>query len=346
MNTKTHLDYHRGHVALGIAGFGTYAPKKTVSAEQLAKEANIPVERLTLGIGFDQIHVADETEQPFDMGLTAAHEAIEDAGIKGEDIDLVIFVSAGDYDYRFWCPSSAIVRALGCHHAYSFEVRNGCAGGNLACNIVGGLMDRDPSINTALVICSDTLSKVVSTKVEGCHPLLYFGDGAAAVVLKKNHPRYQFLSFAEHTDGELSDLLRVDIGGTRFPAGPNIEDCNKNYSQVDSVQFAALINKVYLKEYISVIEMAVKRSRHKVSDMNYIVMNQIKKTLRNDILDAIQLPHDHTYISLTEFGHIGPADAFFSMALAHRKGLLPEGELAIIATSGLGFSWAASVVRC
>jgi hypothetical protein len=44
MNTKTHLDYHRGHVALGIAGFGTYAPKKTVSAEQLAKEANIPVE--------------------------------------------------------------------------------------------------------------------------------------------------------------------------------------------------------------------------------------------------------------------------------------------------------------
>jgi len=346
MNTTPSLDHHRGHVAFGIAGFGTYAPKKIVSAEQLAKEANIPVERLTHGIGFEHIHVANETEHPLTMGLSAAKEALEDAGVKGEDIDLVIFVSAGDYDYRFWCPSSSIVRELGCHHAYSFEVRNGCAGGTLACNIAGGLMDRDPSIKTALVICADTLSRVVSSKIPGCHPLLYFGDGAAAVVLKKDHPRYQFLSFAEHTDGELSDLLRVDIGGTRLPAGPDIKDWEKNYSQVDPTQFAELINKVYTKEYIAVIHLAAQRSRHPLSDMKYIVMNQIKKTLRDSILDSIGMPHDHTYISLTEFGHIGPADAFFCMALAHRNGLLPEGELAIIATSGLGFSWAASIIRC
>ncbi|MFO7746186.1 MAG: 3-oxoacyl-[acyl-carrier-protein] synthase III C-terminal domain-containing protein [Orrella sp.] len=340
------LDHHRGHVALGIAGFGTYAPKRRVSAQALAEQANIPVERLTQGIGFEHIHVADDTEHPLSMGLSAAKEAIDDAGLTGPEIDLVIFVSAGDYDYRFWCPSSAIVRDLGCHHAYSFEVRNGCAGGNLACNIVGGLMDRDASIKTALVICADTLSRVVSTQIPECHPLLYFGDGAAAVVLKKNHPRFQFLSFAEHTDGQLADLLRIEAGGTRLPITPGFNQWEKNYSRVDAEKFAELVNKVYLKEYVSVIKLAAKRSGHSLSEMQYIVMNQIKKSLRDGIMASIEMPTDHTFVSLSEFGHIGPADAFFSMALAHRQGLLKQGDLAIIATSGLGFSWAASIIRC
>jgi 3-oxoacyl-[acyl-carrier-protein] synthase-3 len=103
--------------------------------------------------------VAGDDEHPFTMGLSAAKEALADAGIQGEDLDLVIFVSGGDYDYRNWCPSSAVAHALGCSHAYAFEVRNGCAGGNLACHIAGGLMERDASIVNALVICADTLSR-------------------------------------------------------------------------------------------------------------------------------------------------------------------------------------------
>lgn len=341
-----YLDHHRGHVIAGIAGFGTYSPKKRLSAEELAKTANIPVERLTEGVGFTHIHVAGEEEHPFTMGLAAAKDALVDADINGENIDLVIFVSAGDYDYRFWCPSSAVVRELGCHHAYAFEVRNGCAGGNLACNIAMGLMDRDLSVKNALVICSDTLSRVVSPEIPGCHPLLYFADGAAAVVLKKSHPRYQLLSFAEHTDGEVGDLLRIEAGGTRMPFKEGFQEWHQAYSKVDPNAFADLLNRVYVKEYIAVIQKAVERSGHKLSEMEYILMNQIKSSLRTKILEGIGMPQDHTFISLDEFGHIGPADILFTMAKAHREGSLPEGKLAILAASGLGFSWAASIIRC
>jgi 3-oxoacyl-[acyl-carrier-protein] synthase III len=335
-----------GRVSFGIAGFGTYAPAKTVSAEKLAEEANIPVERLTMGIGFRHIHVANDDEHPFTMGLSAAKEALADAGLRGEDLDLVIFVSGGDYDFRNWCPSSAVAHALGCSHAYAFEVRNGCAGGNLACNIVGGLMERDPSIINALVICSDTLSRIVSTKYKECHPLLYFGDGSAAVVVRRNNPRYQFLSFAEHTDGALNDLLKIEAGGTRLPITPDFKDWDKSYAKVDPDRFADMINRVYLKEYIDVIRLAVSRSGHEIQDMDFILMNQVKNSLRAHILEEIEMPQDHTYVSLIEFGHIGPADSLFTMAMAHRKGLLAEGNLAILATSGMGFSWAASIIRC
>ena len=228
----------------------------------------------------------------------------------------------------------------------AFEVRNGCAGGNLACNVAIGLMDRDSSIKTALIICADTLSRIISPEIPECHPLLYFGDGAAAVVLKRNHPRYQLLSFAEHTDGDLGDLLRIEAGGTRNPITPHFKDWSMTYAKVDPAAFANLIDKVYLKEYLAVINKALERSGHTVSEMEFILMNQVKNSLRAHILQGIGMPEDHTYVSLDEFGHMGPADCLFTMAKAHKEGLLPEGKLAILASSGLGFSWAASIIRC
>jgi 3-oxoacyl-[acyl-carrier-protein] synthase-3 len=80
--------------------------------------------------------------------------------------------------------------------------------------------------------------------------------------------------------------------------------------------------------------------------MDYILMNQVKSSLRTHILEGVGMPESHTYISMGEFGHIGPADCLFTMAKAHREGLLAEGKLAILAASGLGFSWAASIIRC
>lgn len=339
-------DHFRGHVHVGIAGFGTYVPANRVSAEQIAQEAGIAVDRLTDGIGFRHIHRASADEHPLNMGVAAARDAIADAGISATDIDLIVFVSAGDYDYRFWSPASAAVQELGCKHTYAFELRNGCAGGNLACTTVAGLMDRDASIQNALVICADTLSRLVSPNVPDCGPLLYFGDGAAAVVLRRNHPRYQLMGFSEHTDGELSALLRINAGGTREPFSPTFNDWEQSYSRVDGKQFADLINRIYLDAYTQVIERACQLSGHTIHEIDYLLMNQIKASLRDKLMTRLQLPSSKTYNSLIEMGHIGPADAFFTMAEAHRQKLIKEGDLALIATSGLGFSWAATSVRC
>lgn len=339
-------DHFRGHVHVGIAGFGTYVPANRVSAEQIARDAGIPPERLTEGIGCQHIHRASADEHPLGMGVAAAKEAIADAGITAQEIDLIIFVSAGDYDYRFWSPASAAVQELGCRHTYAFELRNGCAGGNLACTTVAGLMDRDASIQNALVICADTLSRLVSVKDPGCAPLLYFGDGAAAVILRRNHPHYRLMGFAEHTDGELSALLRIEAGGTREPFTPEFTDWQQTYSRVDPKQFADLINRVYLNAYTDVIQRACKLSGHTIHEIDYLLMNQIKASLRDDLMNRLGIPLDKTYNSLVEMGHIGPADAFFTMAEAHRQQRLKTGDLAVIATSGLGFSWAATSVRC
>ena len=341
-------DTHQGHAIAGIVGFGTYVPANRISAAEFARRADVPVERFTKGTGFEYVHVANDDEHPSTMGLAAAQDALAEAGIAGEDLDLVIFVSAGEYDYRIWSPSASVVRELGCHNAYSFEIRNGCAGGVLACTVVAGMMDRDPSVNNALVICADTLSRIVSAEVPECQPLLYFGDGAAAVVVRRGHPRYQLLSFAEHTDADLSDLLRIDVGGTRIPFTKDFNDWDRTYSRIDTEAevFAGLLNRVSLSELVSVINRAIHRSGHTLAEMEFILMNQVKTSTRERILDTLGMPQGQTYISFEEYGHMGCADSLFALAMAHRNGLLPEGKLAILAASGMGFSWVASILRC
>ena len=92
-------DLHQGHVVAGIVGFGTYVPRDRISSEELARRANVPVERFTLGIGFDYVHVANDDEHPSTMGLAAAKEALAEAGLEGENLDLVIFVVITQYIY-------------------------------------------------------------------------------------------------------------------------------------------------------------------------------------------------------------------------------------------------------
>jgi len=85
-----------------------------------------------------------------------------------------------------------------------------------------------------------------------------------------------------------------------------------------------------------VINRAVDRSGHALDEMEFILMNQVKASLRKKILETIGMPHDHTYISLDEYGHMGPADSLFTMAMAHRIGFCPRGSWPFSRPAGLG----------
>ena len=73
--------------------------------------------------------------------------------------------------------------------------------------------------------------------------------------------------------------------------------------RVDADVFADMMNRVYLKEYVSVINRAVERSGHALAEMDFVLMNQVKASLRQHILETIGMPQGHTYISLGEYGH-------------------------------------------
>jgi len=196
------------------------------------------------------------------------------------------------------------------------------------------------------VVCSDKLSLAVNYTDPTAVSSFTFADGAVAAVLKKDHPENQLLSYASISDGSLVDYVKVPCGGTRIPlavAGSHREDC---YLRVtDPKALDGIFSHTYLKNYVTVIHDALEKSGYSVQDINHIFTNQVKKSITDGLLGELRLSEAQTMRTMREYGHMGPADTLFCLALAQEEGRIRPGDLVVLAGSGIGFTWAATVLK-
>ena len=116
---------------VGISGMGYFIPDGILTSKEMSRRSGIPESVFLEKIGIERKHIAGPGLHPAEMGVHAANNAIEDAGIDPRELDLVAYCGLGYYDYRFWSPAAKIQDKTGAKNAYAFEIRNGCNGGNL-----------------------------------------------------------------------------------------------------------------------------------------------------------------------------------------------------------------------
>ncbi|HWQ19730.1 MAG TPA: 3-oxoacyl-[acyl-carrier-protein] synthase III C-terminal domain-containing protein [Methanotrichaceae archaeon] len=330
---------------VGIASLGHYIPSGVITSSEMSRRSGIPLHVFIEKIGMEQKHIAADDEHPSEMGIKAAQIAMNKAGIGPEDIDIIAYCGAGFYDYRIWSPSARIQAALGASNSYAFELKNGCNGGNLGLNICRNLLLGDPDKKYALVVCSEKLSINVDYADKNALSLFMLGDGASAAVLKKGEIKNRLLDYSSITDGSIVDYIKMPVGGTKMPHVPG-HNVAPIYIRVDDPEgLDRILFQNYLHNYVSVISKAVERSGHSLEDIDMLFTNQVKKSLLNDILQSMNLTEDRTMVSIKEYGHIGSVDSFFNLSRAIDQGKLGPGSLAVLASSGAGFTWAAMAME-
>lgn len=335
-----------GGSTVGISGLGYYIPKGTVTSREMAQWSGISESVFSDKIGIERKHVAGPDEHPAEMGVQAANRALENAGITADEIDIIAYGGLGFYDYNFWSPAAKIQDGIGAHRAYTFEIRNGCNGGNLGITICKELLLGDHTKKYALVVCSDKLSLAVNYADKTAVSAFSFADGAVAAVLKKDHPANRLLSYASISDGSLSDYVKVPCGGTRIPltgARPAVEDCYLRVNDPEALD--AIFSRTYLNNYLRVIHDALKNSGYTLEDIDHFFMNQVKRSLTENLLRELGLQESQTLVTMKEYGHMGPVDTLFGLALAREAGRIHEGDLVVLAGSAIGFTWAATVLK-
>ncbi|MFA5222631.1 MAG: hypothetical protein WC391_10160, partial [Methanoregula sp.] len=129
-----------GESTVGISGIGYYIPKNTVTSSDMAEWTGIDESVFSEKIGVEIKHIAGPDEHPAEMGVKAARLAIKNAGISADEIDIIVFGGLGFYDYNFWSPAAKIQDGIGAHRAYTFDLRNGCNGGNLGITVCKELL--------------------------------------------------------------------------------------------------------------------------------------------------------------------------------------------------------------
>src|SRR5574341_70803 len=196
-----------------VLGLGAYAPPKVLTNEDLARLVDTSDDWITSRTGIKRRHIAGPDEATSDLAISAARQALEGAGVRAQDLDLVLVGTATPDQI---CPATACVLQdrLGAANAGAFDLLAACS------SFVYGLISAGQliacgAIRTALVVGAETLSRLIDW--EDRRTCVLIGDGAGAVVLGPSTSGRGLYSGAVGADGSAGDVLKVPAGGSRMP---------------------------------------------------------------------------------------------------------------------------------
>lgn len=317
---------------IGILGLGTYIPQTRLSAAELAIATGVPEDVVALKFGVRSKPVAGPGDTTALMGVKAARVALDRAGVGAQDLDLVLWCGAQHKDYECWLAGLFVANELGAARAWSFDMEAMCGSMMAALDVAKSLMLARDDLETVLLVSGYRNNDLIDLAEPSTRFMMDIGSGGSAIVLGKNAGRNELLGSAFKGDGSLSLDCVVDPRTRKF-------------SVPDEPAFKAKLNEKTLPNFYAVIDRSLELSGGlSRRDIGYLAVLHFKKSAHDAILAELGLDASRTTY-LDGYGHIGQNDQVLSMELALSEGRIRDGDIVVMVGAGLGFVWAASVVR-
>lgn len=323
-------------LGIGISGIGSALPDLVISNQDLKQQYGMDPEWIEQRTGIRERRRAAAGESTSTLGIAAAREAIRNAGVSANDIDLIVLATFTP-DYRG--PSSAclVQAALGLS-APAFDVQAACAGFMYALATAGQFVATGNS-RLALVIGSDVVSHCCDAGNRSTAPL--FGDGAGAVLLGAGRPDQGLLSYELGSDGSLADTLLCPVGGSMEPATPEAVAAGRHYLQMEG-------RKVYkwaVETVTDSIGLIIERSNVTVADIDLFVLHQANIRIIDHAMKELGIPAHKVVNNLDRVGNTSAASIPLVLAEASQAGRLKTGDLVMMCGFGAGLTWGTGLFR-
>lgn len=329
---------------VGIIGHGTWLPEGKLTAADLSAATGIPEPVIALKFGVKEKPVAGPGETTAFMGLAAARKALDQAGVAGGDVDLVIWCGAQHKDYPCWLAGLYVANQLGAKKAWSFDMEAMCGSMMAALDVAKALMFSHPELQTVLLVSGYRNNDLIDLDVPATRFMLDIGSGGSAVVLRKNAGRNAVLASAFRGDGSLSEMCVVPALGSReWPPAPG--DLERAHFVVpDEEAFKAKLGEVTMPNFYTVIRESMKLSGFQENAIDYLAILHFKRSAHDAVLAELGLGQEQTTY-LDEYGHIGQNDQVLSLELGLKAGKIKDGSKIVFVGAGLGFVWASTVIQ-
>jgi len=254
------------------------------------------------------------------LAVGAARRALERAGRRGQEIDLLILATTSP-DQTVPATSSAVHHTLGCRGA-AFDLNAACAG--FVYGLVTAVALLDAGHERALLIGSDTLSQI--TDQNDRNTAVLFGDGAGAVVVEATEGDPLILAHDLGLDGSLASILYCDRGGYIYMEG----------------------REVFRKAVRATVESAqrvLKQADVAAEDIALFVPHQANIRIIDAMGQRLGIDPARYAICLDHTGNTSSASCGIALAEAADAGRLKDGDLLLFSGFGAGMTWASAVVR-
>ncbi|MDH5776945.1 MAG: ketoacyl-ACP synthase III [Gammaproteobacteria bacterium] len=316
-----------------IIGTGSYLPEKVLTNADLEKMVDTSDDWITERTGIKKRHVVVDGETTCDLAEKAARNAIDAAGIKVTDIDLII-VATTTADRIFPSTACLLQQRLGIHGCPAFDIQAVCTGFVYALGVADKFIKTGQCKN-ALVIGAETLSRIVDWTDRGTCVL--FGDGAGAVVLTTDE-KAGILSTHLHADGQYSDLLTV-------PAG-----ISENYEQFlageASIQMKGNeVFKMAVNTLGRIVDETLAANNMKKSDIDWLVPHQANIRIIKATAKKLSMSMDHVVVTVHEHGNTSAGSIPLAFDIAVRDGRIKVGDTVLFEAFGGGFTWGSALLK-
>jgi 3-oxoacyl-[acyl-carrier-protein] synthase III len=316
-----------------IAGTGSYLPEKVLTNADLEKMVDTTEAWIAERTGIRERHIAAENETTCDLAEVAARRALDAAGVKAADLDLIIIATTTP-DQIFPSTACLLQQRLDVHGCAAFDIQAVCTGFIYALSIADKFI-RTGSARTALVIGAETMSRIVDwTDRKTC---VLFGDGAGAAVLQAaTEPGV--LSTHIHADGQYKSLLQVPTGVSKRAT----ED-GDDYPYVEMQ--GNEVFKMAVNTLGRIVDETLAANNLTQDDIDWLVPHQANLRIIAATAKKLKLSDDHVVVTVQEHGNTSAASVPLALDVAIRDGRIKRGETLLLEAFGGGFTWGSALIR-
>ena len=306
-----------------IVGTGSYLPEKVLTNDDLSKMVDTSDEWIFTRTGIKERHIAADDECTSDLAVKAVEKALENAGLKVEEVDLLI-VATITPDLVFPSTACLVQKKLGMKNAVAFDIQAACSGFVFGLTMADGMI-KSGVYKNAVIVGAETLSRIMDWNDRTTCVL--FGDGAGAAVLRATNEKKGILSYSIKSDGDYVDILKAT-------GGP---------SATQTSGFIFMEGKEVFKLAVSrmpeISKEVVEKAGCSISDVDCFIPHQANIRIIDAALKNLDIPEEKVVKSIQYHGNISSACIPLALDIACKNGQLKKGDNVLLTAMGAGFTW-------
>ncbi len=322
-----------------IVGTGAYLPDKIIANSDLEKTLDTSDEWIRSRTGIEERRIASADESASTMAVRAAREALSDAQVEADAVDMII-VCTSTPDIVFPATACFVQKELAAKRAVAFDISAVCSGFVFGLSIAEQFVKRGQFANV-LIIGSEVNSRIIDWSDR--NTCILFGDGAGAAVLQRSEKSgpVGVLSSHIYSDGSKAGMLTVPggIGKSRI-----------SHTAIDEKQFFLKMDgksvfKNAVKRMIEVADEALEFNGMKPDDIGLLIPHQANIRIIESVADKLGLAMEKVFINIQKYGNTSAASIPIALHEARKSGRTRPGELTLLTVLGAGLTWGAVAIK-
>lgn len=323
-----------------ILGTGSYVPPKVLTNTDLqAMGLDTSDEWIFSRTGVRERRIAAPDVATSDLAHQASLRALEMAGLKAKDLDLIIVATITP---DTCCPAAAnwLQAKLEAPQAVTFDITAACSGFIFALNVAEQYI-KNRTYRHVLVVAAEVMSRTLNWKDRST--CILWGDGAGAAILTRSIAGPQLLSTHLHTDGASGKDLLLPGGGSKTTPISH-ESVDKGLHCLNMIE-ANLSFRVAVRGFVAGIKEASKANRVQIEDIAWFIPHQANLRMFQNIASTLKIPFERFYLTLHKYGNISSASCAISLDEAVRDGSVKKNDLICLPVFGGGLTWGSALIR-